>query len=114
MKNAELYCIFHMKNAEVLPTFLSNLQIFLDKIIDNINNGVYKIQYKDNNFSIPKYYSKKFEELLDPDILEQMKKYNNMIADNFTYKNIMISVDVEEQNLYNESVVSQRKKKRGF
>lgn len=87
---------------------------YLDKILENVKNGVYKIQYKDNDFSIPKYYSKKFEELLDPDILVQMKKYNNMVADNFTYKNIMASVDIEQQNLYNEFVVSKHKKKRGF
>ncbi len=87
---------------------------YMNDILEKVNNGDYKIHYKDNEFTIPKFYSRKFEDLLDPDVLDRMKSYNNMVADNFTYKNIMSSVDIEEKNLYNDFVVSQHKKERGF
>ena len=64
---------------------------YLEKLLANVKNGVYKIQFKDNNFSIPKFYTKKFEELLSKEELGCFKSYNDMIASNFTYINIQLS-----------------------
>lgn len=89
---------------------------YIVNLIDNVKNGVYKIQYKNNNFSIPKFYTKKFEELLSEEEFKTFKSYNDMISNDFTYRNIMLSnlIDIEQEKYYNESVVSKSKKKRGF
>lgn len=89
---------------------------YIEQLVNNIKNGCYKIQYKNNNFSIPKFYSKKFEDLLSAEEFKAFKDYNDLIANDFTYRNIQLSniVDLEANKYYNESVVSKSKKKRGF
>lgn len=89
---------------------------YLNNVLLNVLNGCYKINYKDNNFTIPKYYSNKFEELLPPDVFKDFKTYNDLVSSNFTYKNIQRSciVDLEDEKYYNNDVVSKSRKKRGL
>ena len=89
---------------------------YLNTILDKIKNGNFKIHYKNNDFSIPKYYSNKFEELLEPQLFQEYKNYNIDISDNFVYKNLMYysGLDIEELKMYTESNRVLHKKKRGF
>lgn len=89
---------------------------YIENLINNVKNGCFKIQFKNNNFSIPKFYTKKFEDLLTEEEFKTFKSYNDLISNDFTYRNIMLSniVDIEQEKYYNENVVTKSKKKRGF
>lgn len=62
---------------------------YLEKLIENINNGIYTISFKDNNFSLPKYYSDKIKEMLGEDVLI------NYVANKTDNQFLKISRDLE-------------------
>ena len=55
----------------------------LDKIIENVKNGIYKVSTNGTDFSIPIYYSKKVKEVLkDTPYLEQYEHVNDLLIRN--------------------------------
>ena len=87
---------------------------YLDVIENNIKNGVYTIPIKENNYSIPLYYSKKIKELLPDDVLvryEQVKTLNQNIK---IHNDLLESDIVEDLEVvrYNEDKDKLQKKKK--
>lgn len=63
----------YLENKGVVPEFSVMSRrpgigaYYTDKIIENVKDNILTLKIKDNSFSIPRYYSKKFEELLSPE-----------------------------------------------
>lgn len=63
---------------------------YTEKIVENVKNNILTLHIKDNSFSIPRYYTKKFEEVLPEDIFkdytkkkldrQMIKAYNNVLT----------------------------------
>lgn len=64
---------------------------YLDKIEDNIKNGVYTLSCRGNDFSIPIYYSKKLKEIMDPNDLVYYEMRNNMLIKNNFNRDLLLS-----------------------
>lgn len=91
---------------------------YLDVIENNIKNGVYTIPIKENNFSLPLYYSKKIKEsLVGSSYLVDYEK-NKLINQNIKIHNDLLESDIVEDLeivRYNEDKDKlKHKKKRDF
>lgn len=65
---------------------------YLDKIIDNVKNGIYLLSCKGQDFSIPIYYSKKVKELLaGTDYLKIYEDRNDLLIKNKINNDLLLS-----------------------
>jgi len=90
----------------------------LDKIIENVKNGVYSLQANGSNFSIPIYYSKKVKDILkDTKYLEDYEsRCNQLIGINinkdFILKDLIGERELQtylyENDLYKKSLKKER------
>lgn len=72
---------------------------YIDKVLNNINNGIYSLSSKGNVFSIPIYYSKKIKDLLDPKVLEDYESRNNLLIKNKINRDLLLSDILQTDNL---------------
>lgn len=88
---------------------------YLERVLENVNNGIYTIAYKDNNFSLPKYYSDKVKELVGEDVLFKYQE-NKMLSQYIKINNDLVLSDrVGSVQQYNDVVNKEKldcKKKR--
>ena len=64
----------------------------LDKVIDNVKNGIYTLSTNGNEFSIPIYYSKKIKEILkDTEYLEDYEKRSELLIANNMNNDLLLS-----------------------
>ena len=65
---------------------------FLNKCIENVKNGVYRLSTHSNDFSIPIYYSKKIKEALaDTVYLQDYETVNNNLIKNKINRDLLLS-----------------------
>ena len=91
---------------------------YLDVIENNIKNGVYTIPIKENNYSLPLYYSKKIKESLAGSSYLVDYEKNKLINQNIKIHNDLLESDIVEDLeivRYNEDKDKlKHKKKRDF
>ena len=64
----------------------------LDSILENFKNGIFSLNVKGNDFSIPIYYSKKIKEILqDTSYLDDYEKRSQMLINNNINKDLILS-----------------------
>lgn len=87
---------------------------YFSQVVQNVLNGAYKITYKDNQFSIPKYYKNKLNDILNESELEDFKKYNSLVSDNLAYKYLQLPIDINDYFIYTEYSKKLHRRKRDF
>lgn len=73
---------------------------YYEKVKDNFKQGIYNIPFRDNNFSIPKYFKDKLKNDLD---LDEMIDYENYVKLNVNCKihnDVLLSYNVGDVNKY--------------
>ena len=90
---------------------------YIDKLVNDIKNGIYSLYASGNSFSIPIYYSKKIKEILaDSPVLKEYEDRNELLMKNKFSKDLILSdilsTDLQDyylkEDLYKKSLKKDR------
>lgn len=75
---------------------------YLEKVKDNFKNGIYTIPFRNNNFSIPKYFKDKIKEDASLDDLIDYENYVKLHVNCKVHQDLLLSYNVGDVNKYYE------------